>query len=424
MDAASASEWWRDQVVFLTGGTGTLGGCLLYKLAIQLPTKRMFVLCRGSIHSALEKLERSMPDEINEVMDSGKVTFVVGDLSKPSLGLRAVDRAQLQQQVTVVINSAANVSLRQELQASMVDNCLVHLSLVDFVSSFAHLKRLLHVSTAYVNSFLPGGTVQEKIYHLDNKAVTKERDNFLQEVQEIVSTGQTRYNMLEFPAPYALAKYLLEQLLLDRKDNQHYSTLIIRPSNIGPALQHPHRFYGFDLKIPLHSYVQSLLRTDNHGIEHFCSIVDPKCIIDEVPVDIVANVSLLHLASGTTDIVHATSQLYVPYSLSKVASLVASNMSQTTSMSICQRGGVVLSPKHAEAFFQMLARFNRGWEFSCARSECLRQTITSGPLSLRLDWHDPEEFMRVRIRMLVHKFQKLLFNTSRGPDSALYGECV
>ncbi|KAB8275959.1 hypothetical protein BDV30DRAFT_224717 [Aspergillus minisclerotigenes] len=207
-------------------------------------------------------------------------------------------------------------------------------------------------------SFLPGGTVQEKIYHLDNKAVTKERDNLLHEVQEIVSTGQTRYNMLEFPAPYALAKYLLEQLLLDRKDNQHYSTLIIRPSNSGPCPPAPAQILR--------------LRPEN----------SPPLL------------SLCPLQPFQTDL---------PGRLQHVPDY---------SMSICQRGGVVLSPKHAEAFFQMLARFNRGWEFSCARSD------------LRLDWHDPEEFMRVRIRILVHKLQKLLFYTSRGPDSALYGECV
>ncbi|GAB1193900.1 hypothetical protein APSETT444_003136 [Aspergillus pseudonomiae] len=418
-------EWWKDQVVFLTGGTGTLGGCLLYKLAIQLPTKKIFVLCRGSINNALEKLENTMPDEINEIMDSGRVTFMVGDLSKPSLGLRAAARAQLQGEVTVVINSAANVSLRQELQAAMVDNCLVHLSLVDFLSSFAVLKRLLHVSTAYVNSFLPGGTVYEKIYHLDNKDVPREKGgNMLQEVQEIVSTGQSRYDPSEFPAPYALAKYLLEQLLLDHKDNQHYSTLIVRPSNIGPAIRHPHKFYGFDLKVPTHSYIQSLLRTDKHGIEYLRSIAPPDCIIDEVPVDVVANVSLLHLASGTTDVVHATSQLYVPYSVCKLTSAIAVNIPQTVTADLCQRGGLILSAEHAAAFFHMLAKFNRGWEFDCARSKCLQQTITSGPLSLGLDGHDPDEFMRVRIRMAAYKYHKLLLGASGGADSAFSVGCL
>jgi hypothetical protein len=51
------SQWTRngtkvrrsdDQTMFLTGATGTLGGCLLYKLALQLPTSKIFVLVRGS----------------------------------------------------------------------------------------------------------------------------------------------------------------------------------------------------------------------------------------------------------------------------------------------------------------------------------------------------------------------------------------
>ncbi|PYH66687.1 uncharacterized protein BO88DRAFT_489802 [Aspergillus vadensis CBS 113365] len=41
----------HDQVVFLTGATGNFGGCILYKLAVQLPTKKNYVLCRRSFSS-------------------------------------------------------------------------------------------------------------------------------------------------------------------------------------------------------------------------------------------------------------------------------------------------------------------------------------------------------------------------------------
>ena len=49
-----------DQTMFLTGATGTLGGCLLYKLALQLPTSKIFVLVRGSVQRVIEGHEHSM----------------------------------------------------------------------------------------------------------------------------------------------------------------------------------------------------------------------------------------------------------------------------------------------------------------------------------------------------------------------------
>ena len=84
-------EWYCDQVIFLTGGTGNLGASLLYKLTLQLPTKKIFLLCRGSVQRALDKLEAAMADQFDDVLDSHRVQFMVGDTSKPSLGLKPSD---------------------------------------------------------------------------------------------------------------------------------------------------------------------------------------------------------------------------------------------------------------------------------------------------------------------------------------------
>jgi thioester reductase-like protein len=40
-------SFFKDHTVFLTGATGGLGGCLLYKLATELPTQKIYVLCRS-----------------------------------------------------------------------------------------------------------------------------------------------------------------------------------------------------------------------------------------------------------------------------------------------------------------------------------------------------------------------------------------
>jgi len=48
------------QTVFLAGSTGGMGGCLVYKLAIQLPKKTIYVLCRSSKEKAITKWRKSM----------------------------------------------------------------------------------------------------------------------------------------------------------------------------------------------------------------------------------------------------------------------------------------------------------------------------------------------------------------------------
>jgi Putative dehydrogenase domain of multifunctional non-ribosomal peptide synthetases and related enzymes len=89
-------EWYRDKVVLLTGATGNLGGCLMYKLAIQLPTSKIYVLCRGSMRQAMEKWEASMPEQIDEILDTGKIHCLTGDITLPNLGLGASELDTLQ----------------------------------------------------------------------------------------------------------------------------------------------------------------------------------------------------------------------------------------------------------------------------------------------------------------------------------------
>src|ERR1700742_4339470 len=121
---ADPDEWFRDQVVFLTGGTGNLGGCLLYKLAIQLPTAKIYVLCRGSMRQAMAKWEESMPEQIDDILDTGKIHCLTGDITQPNLGLGTSELEMLQNEVTVVIHSAANFSVFQALPESIRDNSL------------------------------------------------------------------------------------------------------------------------------------------------------------------------------------------------------------------------------------------------------------------------------------------------------------
>jgi thioester reductase-like protein len=105
-------EWFRGQVVFLTGGTGNLGSCLLYKLAIQLPTAKIFVLVRGSVQRAIEAWEQSIPEQVEEIIATCKIQFFLGDMTQPNLGLSPENISRLQNETTVVTLRYLEISQR------------------------------------------------------------------------------------------------------------------------------------------------------------------------------------------------------------------------------------------------------------------------------------------------------------------------
>jgi hypothetical protein len=54
-------DFYKQQVAFLTGATGGLGGCLLYKLSIVLNVQRLYVLIRRSESTVIKRWKHTMP---------------------------------------------------------------------------------------------------------------------------------------------------------------------------------------------------------------------------------------------------------------------------------------------------------------------------------------------------------------------------
>ncbi|KAJ5993471.1 male sterility protein-domain-containing protein [Penicillium sp. IBT 35674x] len=250
-------DWYQRQVVFLTGATGSLGGCLLYKLAVQLPTARIFVLCRGSVRQAMEKWEVSMPEQIDDIFDTGKIHCLIGDITQPDFGLETSEIETLQQEVTVVIHAAASLSLFQDLLGTIQINCLPVISLARMLLSFQNIKALLHVSSISAQSFLSQNSLLEKLENISSDEESPE-----EQLADILATGQSPYTQL-FMSPYAQAKYLAEKLLLNLQTP--FPVLIIRPSSIGPAIQIPYPLYGPDGAIPIHTFAHLLIEGGNTG---------------------------------------------------------------------------------------------------------------------------------------------------------------
>lgn len=212
---AHPEDFFKNKTVFLTGATGGLGGCLLYKLALELRTKKVFALIRSR-----EKVQaawtNSMPAHIDAIFKTGKVELVLGDITLPNFGISGHELEKIVQQTQIVINSAADISLVAKLPSTIRNNCLPPLELARLASTFPRLVCFTQISTAFVNCHLPDGKIEEKIYPLGDAK---------EELEEILLTGRTKYSA-QFMKPYTYAKHIMERLLL--RYFSHLPLLIVR----------------------------------------------------------------------------------------------------------------------------------------------------------------------------------------------------
>ncbi|KAK7049075.1 NAD-binding domain 4 protein [Favolaschia claudopus] len=354
--------FFREQTILLTGGTGVLGGCLLYKLTMKLDTRKIYAVVRGSTETAVSQWKETMPEHIEDMLATKKIELVIGDMTKHGFGIEDAILREMAGSVTVIIHAAANINWlsTMPLKETTSNNCLPVLRLAEVAATFGKLAKFVFISTTYANSFLPDGIVEERIYPVGDPE---------QHLAQILSEGKVSEGVDSgFASPYTFAKHLAEQLLLSR--NRRLPILIVRPSTIGPAVSEPHPYYYRRGSCPVSDYIERYMSAPDSGIVH----VSPHCadgtnVYDEIPVDIVANLTLLHIMHGT-DGARGPEFHYV------------------TDKSIKQG-------RYAE-FGKIWAR---DWRFSNAASKSFRSV--KGPLSIALGDHDAaEKFMKERARRI------------------------
>ncbi|KAL4933196.1 male sterility protein-domain-containing protein [Aspergillus undulatus] len=388
-DAARADEYTRHfegQVVLLTGATGSLGGCLLYKLALRLPTKKIYALCRGTVRDAVRKWESTMPQQIEDILDTGKVELIAGDLSKPNLGLEPAIREKMRNEVTSIINTAANISLVENLEKSVRDNCQTAVALFQMASSFPHVQLFIHFSSLAVNSFLPEGVIEERLYPSPNPTADPANDSVgLPGADPSQIEADERYAW-----PYGQAKHLAERLLL--REPSSIPVLIIRPAAIGPAIAEPFALYGPDKAIPMHTLLLCFSMSDLDRVgttDH---------VFEEVPVDLVANCCLLHLAAKTTGVVHCASPLYISQTAAEIMSTARRCISPA------EIAALFRNPRPSTALmWQTKYKLDNigqtlSWRIDCHRSDY--QKLVRGPMALVPAEHDPQLHLERRIRRM------------------------
>jgi len=92
-------SFFNDQTIFFTSATGGLGGCPLFKLVAQPPTKKVHVLCR----SESKARQRGLLSHINSILNSGRMKL--GDILRLNFAMALDLLAEIAAQTTIVIHS-------------------------------------------------------------------------------------------------------------------------------------------------------------------------------------------------------------------------------------------------------------------------------------------------------------------------------
>ncbi len=144
------------KVVFITGGTGLVGGYLVYKFLNDPEVSRIHLLLRGtSKDKASEKLRnviRTFSQNEDNHDPENKINILLGDITKKDLDLSHEVIEYLAEEITHIIHSAANVKFQQSHEDAMLVNYEGTENVLKFavkVESVSGLVKFVYVSTAY-----------------------------------------------------------------------------------------------------------------------------------------------------------------------------------------------------------------------------------------------------------------------------------
>jgi hypothetical protein len=124
-------------------------------------------------------------------------------------------------------------------------------------------------------------------------------------------------------------------------------------------------------------------------------------VLDEIPVDLVANILLQHVHSGTRGVVHASSSYYIPKTLQWILEQPFKYLPAhwVARMATPVFVGDKRVEQSKEARFYRIG--SRAWEFRAPSSH--RLGSFDGPLRFGLSDHDIDRFFELRIRSIFHE---------------------
>ncbi|XP_017041065.1 fatty acyl-CoA reductase wat isoform X2 [Drosophila ficusphila] len=240
--ATEMQTFYKDKVVFLTGGSGFLGKVTIEKLLRTTEVKRIYVLLRSKCGQEMQErcaawkndyvfvnLVQADPDVLKRVVP------LAGDCQEPDLGLSHSDRQLLVDEVQIVFHSAATVRFVEPLHVALAINTRATRLMVRLAKEMPHLEAFVHVSTAYSNCVVDH--ITERFYpeHLTCPVdkVLQLHDSLSPELLD----NMTPALLGKYPNTYTYTKALAEQLV--QQESGDLPICIFRPGVIIASYKEP-----------------------------------------------------------------------------------------------------------------------------------------------------------------------------------------
>ncbi|XP_075233637.1 fatty acyl-CoA reductase wat-like isoform X2 [Lycorma delicatula] len=275
-------KFYEKETILITGGTGFLGKVIIEKLMRSCQNfQKLYLIVRpkkdkDQRERLKEQFEHFIYSKVNPLAKE-KVSLIIGDCSKPMLGLSNTDQQELQENVTIIIHSAATVRFDEKLKRAVAINVIATRDLLILSNQMKKLKAFVHISTAFSNCHL--NKIEEKVYEtiIDDKLIT------LTEYLDDQQLDQLTPKFLEnCPNTYIYTKRVAESVF--NKYGKGLPIVIVRPSIITASN-----------KEPVPGWIDNLYGLTGVLVGHesgFLRVMecDPHAVADIIPVDMVANI--------------------------------------------------------------------------------------------------------------------------------------
>ncbi|CAO1396740.1 unnamed protein product [Diamesa serratosioi] len=281
MDLPTIPEFYKDQEIFISGGSGFMGKVLIEKLLRSCPgIKKMYVLLRPkkgkAIEERLEIIKNLLLFEPLRLTNPSAFDILVpiaGDVTELGLGMSASD-VKMMENVSIVFHSAASVRFDDPLKDAVLMNTRGTLEMVKFAEKLKNIKVMMHVSTTYCNTDRP--VIEEEIYpaHAHWEDAIRIAESVDEDIFNILTPKYSSFT----PNTYTFTKSMAEQVVNDYKGK--VPLVIFRPSIVISAMKEPLPGWVDNFNGPV-----GLLIGCGVGIMRTAQVA-PKYIPDFTPVDV------------------------------------------------------------------------------------------------------------------------------------------
>jgi len=329
MDTASSNvsqtlRLLKGKHVLITGTTGFVGKVMLEKIMRTVPgIGGVYLVIRGNkkhanagsrfaneiaTSSVFEHLKLNSASYFNDFCDN-RIHCISGEISEPQFGLSRSEFRALAGKIDAIVNCAASVNFREELDRALAINTHSLRNIVE-LSDIAGNIPVIQVSTCYVNGFNKG-PIHETVVKPTRGELTQHKSGYfevcslIQELElkiadvhsqyqgkelksQLIDLGIREANALGWNDTYTFTKWLGEQILL--KSLRGYSLTLLRPSIVESTLNEPSPGWIEGVKVA----DAILLAYAKEKVSFFPG--KRSGVIDVIPADLVANSILLSLA--------------------------------------------------------------------------------------------------------------------------------